>query len=489
MPGDLQQTNRLGEDFVRAVSSLTQIARMYDDRNALMVATVERFRQIVAAAHCGAEKLSLQIVRERIYFQSEKLLVRPVNARLYESALRYFESRGIYGLHIAADLARVDHPRIVALARMLNACVRKEEPAAWLAGELRGGGFDWASIDAEMPALPDDAAAGPPAGEKGEARAALQKMQVRRTYSHVLGKVKEMARKLTTNQPTAMRQTVRLIQKMVDVITEDESLFLGISTVRAYDDYTYTHSLNVAILSMCLGKRIGLPRRDLERLGLCGLFHDLGKVEIPKAILNKRGKLDPAEFLEVKSHPMHSARLILKLKARRDRKIRILVPPFEHHVGYDHSGYPYVAESRPVSLFGRILTITDVYDAITSPRIYRPSAMSPDRALEEMLTQSGTHFDPILLKVFAQMLGVYPVGTLLKLDTDEIGIVARSCAQGEDSTRPVLQLLHSDAAGNFQKGPLVALTDQNPDTGRYVRNIVASMHPSVMNIQPAQYLL
>jgi HD-GYP domain-containing protein (c-di-GMP phosphodiesterase class II) len=314
-------------------------------------------------------------------------------------------------------------------------------------------------------------------------------MQVRRTYSHVLGKVKEMAQKLTSNQSTGIRQSVRLIQKMVDIITEDESLFLGISTVRIYDDYTYTHSLNVAILSMCLGKRIGLSHTDLERLGLCGLFHDLGKVEIPKEILNKKGKLNPAEFLQVKSHSMHSARLILKLKAKRDRKIKMLVPPFEHHVGYDHSGYPHVADSRQLSLFGRILTITDVYDAITSPRIYRPSALSPDQALKQMLAQSGTQFDPVLLKVFIQMLGAYPVGTVLKLDTEEIGIVAQAGTGSQAQARPVLQLLETDHHGNFQKGEIVNLSDQDAGAGHYVRNIVSSMHPSAMGIQPAEFLL
>ena len=487
-PTENLQTNRLGEAFIRAIHSLTQIARMYHERNELMVDAVSKFERVIDAARDGGEKISLQIVNERFYFQSEKLLVRPVNARLYDTMLRYFETREIFGLHVDAGLKQVDRRQIVAFAKLLNGSATREDPSSWLTDHLRKYGLNWVSIDQSAAPIEGDALS-QAAQTTHASDSAFKKMQVRRTYSHVLGKVKEMARKLTSNQSTGMRQTVRLIQKMVDIITEDESLFLGISTVRVYDDYTYTHSLNVAILSMCLGKRIGLPQLELERLGLCGLFHDLGKVEIPKGILNKKGKLDPAEFAQLKNHPMHSARLILKLKANKERKFRILVPPFEHHVGYDHSGYPHVADGRELSLFGRILTITDVYDALTSPRIYRPSAMSPDQALKQMLAQSGTHFDPVLLKVFIQMLGAYPVGTLLKLDTNEIGIVAHACEDHQAHARPVLQLLESDPQGNFLKGQVVDLSDQDPDSGRYLRNIVSSMHPSAMNIQPAEFLL
>jgi HD-GYP domain-containing protein (c-di-GMP phosphodiesterase class II) len=338
-----------------------------------------------------------------------------------------------------------------------------------------------------MPLKFSDALSGPVETSQQE-ELALQKRQVRKSYAHTLNSIKAVARKLTSNQSVGMRNTVRLVQKMVDLITNDESLFLEISTLRIYDDYTYIHSLNVSILSMCLGKRIGLTHKLLERLGLCGLFHDLGKAEIPKEILNKKGALNPAEFNELKNHSMHSARLILRLKAERDRKVRLLVPPFEHHIGYDHSGYPQIDARRNLSLFGRILTITDVYDAITSPRIYRPFPMSPDRALGQMLSQSGTHFDPILLKVFINMMGTYPVGTLLKFDNREMGLVTPSIDR-TDPSRPMVQLLVSQPDGTFIKGNVVDLAARDPQTGGFQRTITESLHPSVLGIQPAQFLL
>ncbi|NJL59084.1 MAG: HD-GYP domain-containing protein [Desulfobacteraceae bacterium] len=272
---------------------------------------------------------------------------------------------------------------------------------------------------------------------------------------------------------------------MVDLMSEDEPLFLALSTIRLHDDYTYRHSLNVAILSMCLGKRIGLSRKSLERLGLCGMLHDLGKVEVPKNILNKAGKLTDEEFEEMKKHALNSVRMIVKVNASPDRKAKLLLPPFEHHLKFDLSGYPQTTRKEPISLFGRIIAIADVYDAVTSPRIYRRFVMTPDQALGMMLKGAGKDFDPILLKVFINMMGAYPVGTLLKLDTGEFGLVAENPGNGRKS-RPIVVLLHKN--GHFRKGAIVDMNQKNPQTGKYLRNVVRTFHPADYDIQPAEFL-
>jgi HD-GYP domain-containing protein (c-di-GMP phosphodiesterase class II) len=226
----------------------------------------------------------------------------------------------------------------------------------------------------------------------------------------------------------------------------------------------------------------------LEELGLCGLFHDLGKIEIPKQILNKKEKLTDSEVKEIRTHPIKSATLILKLKTERYRKFHLFISPLEHHMHYDHSGYPSVDKKHPISLFGRILTIVDVYDAITSPRIYRSTSMSPDKAIRFMLSYSGRHFDPILLKVFVNMLGVYPIGTLLRLDTGEIGLALHHVHK-TDQTRPEVQILNPGVNKQYTKGKIIDLAERNPRTGEYMRNVTRTQHPSILGIQPAKYIL
>jgi HD-GYP domain-containing protein (c-di-GMP phosphodiesterase class II) len=241
-----------------------------------------------------------------------------------------------------------------------------------------------------------------------------------------------------------VRKAKRMVQNMVDVAVEDEGILLGLGTIKDYDDYTYTHSVNVAVLSLCLGNRIGLSRTSLERLGICGLFHDLGKVEIPREIVAKPEKLDT-------------------------------------------TGYPQVHFKKEISLFGRILHVADVYDAITSPRVYRRSALSPDKALGYMLKRAGTDFDPILLKVFGTMMGTYPVGTLLELDTGERGLVLDYPLES-GGTLPRIILLEEDGDDEFRRGEVVDLAEKDPGTGAYRRNVVTSLNAASSGIQPANFL-
>ena len=224
-------------------------------------------------------------------------------------------------------------------------------------------------------------------------------------------------------------------------------------------------------------------------MSLAALFHDLGKTDVPREILNKPGPLNDLELQVMKKHSLDSVRRIIRLKTTRQKKAGLLLPPFEHHLKYDLSGYPKTPRKKPLSLFGRIVCIADVFDALTAPRVYRPVAWSPDRALGFMLERSGKDFDPLLLKVFINMIGVYPVGTLLRLDNEDIGLVSRY-AEGEDGRKELwLQLLCPEEGGGFRKDELINLGSWNPATASFARPVQESLHPSVYGIQPAEFLL
>ena len=481
MSNDYQkQINRSGESLLKAINGLTQIARIHMDNNKLCLDAIQKFIHLIQNLGRDNKDISIHLSDGRFYFQEQKLFLRPVNAKLFNRMVPFFEDRDIHGLHIKVDLADTAPKKIIIFFRIVGQAIQHEDPSGWLTEKIIELGLNWIAL-AKTPLKPGGVDSSPPD------ELALKKANVRKSYANVLSSVKETARKLIANQSVGLRSSVRLVQKMVDLIKEDEPLFLGISTIRIYDDYTYAHSLNVSILAMCVGKRIGLNHIMLERLGLCGLFHDLGKIEIPKQLLNKREALSEQEYAIIKTHSMHSARLILKIKANSDRKSKILVPPFEHHMGYDNSGYPKADTGSRISLFGRILTIVDVYDAITSPRIYRKEAMSPDKALAHMISQSGTHFDPILLKVFINMLGTYPSGTLVRLNSGEMGIVTKY-SKGADHDRPVIQLIVRDAQKQYRKGAVVDLAERDSDTDQYEYHITESMHPSCIGVQAAAFI-
>jgi HD-GYP domain-containing protein (c-di-GMP phosphodiesterase class II) len=465
----------VGDLLLRNFFRLLQTVKIHQPDNPLLLNCVKDFMETVTHFCAEEDYLTVQIVRERFYLNEEPLILRPNNLNLIQDMLYYFKQRGLPGLRFYPSVREADSGQIVAFAHLINKVETQEEPLAWLLRQLQEANYPWVEIvveaDASLMAL---------ASERGQ--------KARQTYSYAMNSIQEVATKMTSQQRAGIGKARRVIQGMVDILTEDTSVLLGMSTLRDYDDYTYTHSVNVAILSMSMGKRIGLSRILMERLGVCGLFHDLGKVEIPHDLINKPGKLNNEEYDQVKEHAINSVRQIVKLNAPRDFKAKALLPPFEHHLKYDLSGYPQTDRKKPVSLFGSILTITDIFDAMTSPRIYRPVALSPDRVLTIMLKGAGTDFDPILLKVFINMMGVYPVGTLLLLDTGEMCLVVETPEDAEVG-RPTVVLLTYDGKGEFKKGGVVSLSERNPPSGAFRRNIAKSLSPSAYGIQPVDYLV
>jgi hypothetical protein len=178
---------------------------------------------------------------------------------------------------------------------------------------------------------------------------------------------------------------------------------------------------------------------------------------------------------------------ILNLFASHGLKSKILLAPFEHHINYDLTGYPPLYLKKRVSLFGRILHIADFYDAVTSPRVYRSFGLSPDQALNHMLKRAGTDFDPVLTKVFALMMGVYPVGTLVELDTGELGLVL-DYPTNSGCVYPRIILLEKDRSGQLKRGELINLSEKLSETGAYRRNVVRSFNSAEYGIQAINFL-
>jgi HD-GYP domain-containing protein (c-di-GMP phosphodiesterase class II) len=521
----------LGQRFLQALNSLVSTARIHLDNNQLLQTCVDNFTKIIEECLQFDDEINLLASVGCFYLQQEKVGLQRNAAGLGKKMLTYFDKRGIEGLRFKRSTAYVSHDDILAFIRLLNQSENEKEPAFHLQSLLDEKNWHWVELidtnqaqslsaifkdkDGSASAAGAEpqphknngeqqgsrkATATAPADRKKKERqkpgAARDKQRRRRmtkkailTYSSAMHSLQDISQRLAANKNTGLGKSVQLVQNMVDLIMNDDDLLLDLSTIRDYDDYTFTHSINVAILSLCLGHRIGLGKVQLSRLGLCALFHDLGKIDIPKEILNKPGKLTPQEYGIIQQHSIYSVRRILRLRASYDRKASIILAPFEHHLRYDLSGYPKTPRKKPISLFGRIITVADVYDAITAPRIYRESYMSPDRALGLMLKDSGTIFDPILLKVFISMLGIYPIGTLLIFDNDELGLVAHAPDKAEEPEALWVLLLKKTENGGYRKGSYLNLGMWNPETEMFNRQIQQTRHPADLGIQPAEFLL
>jgi putative nucleotidyltransferase with HDIG domain len=285
-----------------------------------------------------------------------------------------------------------------------------------------------------------------------------------------------------------IRKAKRLMQNAVNVIMQDESTLLGLANIKNYDEYTFNHCVNVAMYSIALGQRIGIPKKNLSHLGMAGLFHDVGKVRIPKEILNKSEKLSPDEWSIMRAHPVVGAGIVMRMKEWGELSTRLINAAFEHHVRYDLSGYPKVTRKRKITLFGRIVALADFYDALVRPRVYNRFPYVSEKILGLMIERSGKDFDPALVKVFINMVGIFPLGTLVLLDTNELGIVVRIHEDTELIDRPKANLLYY-SNGEYRKGSMVDLREMDETTGQFKRSIVRTLDPNEYNINVAEYLI
>ncbi|MBN2177880.1 MAG: HD domain-containing protein [Deltaproteobacteria bacterium] len=474
MPKRKTESEHLGGRCIRALHHLLNTVQIHQDNNQLVKESSAAFHRVVSLMSEG-EDLKIQIWRGRFYIQGEKLLYRKETFPIINEMLEYFPQRGLEGFHFLSPFTDVAPDDLTTFAHLLNDSLIDENPPEWLEKTLKEKGLSWVNALKEQKKEPPSLVL-------------KRKERAKQAYIDAVVTVKEVADKVSHQGAAGVRKARRLAQTMVDLVREDDTLLLGLTTIRDYDDYTYTHSVNVALLCLCLGKRLGLSHIFLEQLAISGLFHDLGKVEVSKDILMKPGTLSGEEWEEMRKHPLTGVRRILWLHASRTLKMRTILGPFEHHLNADLSGYPETHFVQQVSLFGQILHIADTYDALTSERGYRPRTFTPDEALRMMWAEAGKKFDALLLKSFINMMGLYPIGTILELDSGEMGLVVDYPDESE-RTRPLIMLLADDGKGGYTRGETVDLAAEELKKGTTAREILRGIHPSSLGIQPSLFFL
>lgn len=225
------------------------------------------------------------------------------------------------------------------------------------------------------------------------------------------------------------------VEACVDNVMMNQDASLLLTRLRNKDEYTSEHSLNVAIISIAFGRQLGMNREELNVVGLCGLLHDMGKMLTPKEILTKPGQLTPEEMEIMKRHPTDGRDILLDT---RDVMDRVIDTAFGHHERLNGQGYPRGVSGNQIPLHTRIVTIADVFDAITGDRVYRQGETA-ETALGILHKNAGTAFDEALVTKFIQTIGTYPLGTIIELTNGEVGIVVDN--NPRHRLRPKIKLL------------------------------------------------
>lgn len=246
----------------------------------------------------------------------------------------------------------------------------------------------------------------------------------------------------TENKSQMSKQTFidmqQQIESIVDEILQNSTMVINMVDLKVFDDYTYFHSVNVAVLSIVLGTALGLQKATLCELGFGAILHDIGKVFVKKEILCKEGFLTDEEAEEMRNHSTLGYDYIKKVSSVNiASKIGIL----EHHERFGGDGYPNALKEEKISLFGRIIAIADVYDAMTSDRPYRKAIM-PSEVIEYIMGCSNTLFDPDLVNIFIRKIAPYPIGTTVKLSNGLTGIVIENYESY--CMRPLIRVYEKD---------------------------------------------
>lgn len=224
-----------------------------------------------------------------------------------------------------------------------------------------------------------------------------------------------------------------VVGRMAESVLRNKDALVSLCRIKEKDDYTFLHSVSVGALLMCFAGAFALKPDDMELVGIGGMLHDIGKTMVPDRILNKPGELTQDESAVMKMHVVYGQNILSDMPGISQTSFDVVA---QHHERHDGSGYPLKLKGSEMSIYGEMASIVDVYDAITSDRCYR-QGMAPAAALRKMFEWSKFYFDPGLIQTFIRTIGIYPVGTLVLLESGRIAVVIDQ--QGRDLTRPLVR--------------------------------------------------
>jgi HD-GYP domain-containing protein (c-di-GMP phosphodiesterase class II) len=473
--GHEAQTQRAARAYVVALHGAVRAVRLYPVENSAVQKALLELGTAAERLMSNDTECELRRAGDYLFVNEIRLRLTLDNYAAVANVLGLLREAGIGGFSVVQRPA----PRawVVLLAFLQSPPLEypEEERLAQLTDRLAQSSI----VEFALSAPTEDGAAGDDAELD-------QKERARQTYVRSLDVTREVMTSARLGRGPGLKRVKRAVQGIVDAILLDSSSMIGLTTLREFDEYTFVHSVNVCILSVALGRRLGLSKPQLLDLGLAALLHDIGKSKLPLELLNKRGALDDAERAMLQTHPWQGVLTLFSLPTGAGRPWRALTAAYEHHMRIDLSGYPKAARPRRLSLFSKIIAVADGFDAATTTRVYQESPWTPADVLRGMRDNPRLGLDPVIVKAFINLTGIYPAGTVVVLDTFELAIVLSANADPAAISRPLVRIL-SDAQGNRLSDALHCDLTERDDRGQYLRTIIRTEDPERHGIRIADY--
>ena len=305
--------------------------------------------------------------------------------------------------------------------------------------------------------------------------------RARKVHDQAHRVVRTMMSDVRLGKAVSLEDAEPVVEAITGSVLRNSSALLGLIGIKNKDDYTFLHSVSVCTLMIAFGRSLGLEGELLRQGGIGGLLHDLGKMKVPDAVLNKPGRLTDAEFELIKKHPEDGHAVLLETAGIGPVPLDITL---HHHERIDGSGYPHRLSGDAISTMARMAAVVDVYDAITADRCYH-KGMPAAEALRKMWEWSSAHFDQKLLQAFMRCVGIYPVGSLVRLESGRLGVVVE---QNESNLlTPRVRVFFSTRSNAYIKPELVHLGRKLGHGGGDA--ILSAEAPDKWGVDPVRFLL
>jgi len=464
-----------GREFLVVLYTAFRSLKLYPIENAQVQKALDELVASTTQLLNVENELEVRLQGEFIFVNSTRLRLDLDNYASFSHILGVFRQSGIGAVRVLPGADRKQLQIFVSL--LLAYAARDADPnkVFELGQKLDESGVS--AIDVEPPLETDDDA------EIVE----QQKEAAKRTYARSVAVTKEVINSIRMGRTANVKKVKRAVQAIVDQVLNNESSLVGLTTLRDYDEYTFTHSVNVCIFSVALGRKLGLTKLQLYDLGMAALFHDVGKSRVPLEVLNKEGGLTDDEWRIMQAHPWLGVLTLFGLRGYGEIPYRGMISAYEHHMKSDLTGYPKSIRPRQLSIFSKVVAVADGFDAATSRRAYQTTPIQPDQVLKEMWENPRRGYDPIVVKAFINLIGIYPVGTCVILDTYEVAIVHSANPDTAHVHRPVVRVVATPDGAIQRPGFLADLALQ--ENGAYPRSIIKVTDPLKYGIQVADYFV
>jgi putative nucleotidyltransferase with HDIG domain len=457
---------RIAEDFMRRLAAALRSAQLYAPTHPLVQRAFDGLDESITQLLVDQPSIAVGIIGQEIVVGDVPL---PRAAESMGEMIRRLKSLGIE--RIAFDRG-VTPEELQTLALTIAHPERRP-------GQLESGA-EPADPLAVLNSLPHIRVGRIQTAERKETSAA-DVATIRRLYTdatNVAGAVWELAKTEGTPDPRAARA---LVDSLAQAVSANRTALIALTALKHYDNYTFTHMVNVSILTMSQARALGVDGATLRELGLAALMHDIGKVRTPTDILNKTDKLTDDEFAVMRMHVVDGAEIL-----RRTPELPAIAPviAFEHHLRLDGTGYPFGVSRSGLNLGTMLCSIADVYDAMRSQRSYQ-QAFPSDRILAVMRRNDGQQFDQHLVRRFTQLLGIYPPGNLVRLDDGALAVV--TAVHAPDPYKPRVKVIVTPAGDRLDRPYEINLWEAHAG-GQGPKMVQAPLDPAEHALDPLSYL-